>query len=254
MIDDLSSLTGLAAPGVAAALLVFVRLGAMAAVLPFIGEYMVPVRVRLAVVLGLTMMIAPMLPGVIDHSPPVAAFGAEVVSGLFFGILLRLVVFALQTAGVIVAQAASLSQFLGPGASPDPMPAMGVLLLMAGLALAATLGVPFRLLSYILESYDAVPAGTFIAAAEIAEIGVAGVSRLFMLAFALAAPFVIASFLYNLTLGFINRAMPQLMVAFVGAPALTAGGLILLMLVSPLLLGVWIDAMDLTLRAPLEAR
>lgn len=254
MIADLSALTGMAAPQVAAALVVFVRLGAMAALLPFVREQIVPVRVRLAVVLGLTMMIAPMLAERIGAAPPLAAYGAEIITGLFFGALLRFVVFALQTAGVIVAQAASLSQFLGPGATPDPMPAIGVLLLMAGLALAAALGVPFRLLAYIVESYEAVPAGVFIAAADIAEIGVAGVSRLFSLALALAGPFVIASFLYNLTLGFINRAMPQLMVAFVGAPALTAGGLVLLMLVSPLMLGVWVDALDLTLRAPLEVR
>ncbi|MFC3118840.1 flagellar biosynthetic protein FliR [Jhaorihella thermophila] len=38
------------------------------------------------------------------------------------------------------------------------------------------------------------------------------------LPFSLSAPFVIASLLYNLTLGAINRAMPQLMVTLVGAP------------------------------------
>ena len=45
----------------------------------------------------------------------------------------------------------------------------------------------------------------------------------FALALSLAAPFVIASLLYNVALGVINKAMPQLMVAFVGAPAITCG-------------------------------
>ena len=48
------------------------------------------------------------------------------------------------------------------------------------------------------------------------------------LAFTLAAPFVLVSVLYNLTLGVINRAMPQLMVVFVGAPVITGLGLAVL--------------------------
>ncbi len=61
----------------------------------------------------------------------------------------------------------------------------------------------------------------------------------FALAFSLAAPFTIASFVYNLALGVINRAMPQLMVTFVGAPAITLGGLALLLVSAPILLGIW---------------
>jgi flagellar biosynthetic protein FliR len=77
------------------------------------------------------------------------------------------------------------------------------------------------------------------------------VARAFALAFSLAAPFVVASFLYNLALGAINRAMPQLMVAFVGAPVITAGGLVLLALALPALLGVWLAAFDEFLARPM---
>jgi flagellar biosynthetic protein FliR len=78
----------------------------------------------------------------------------------------------------------------------------------------------------------------------------AQVSRAFALAFTLAAPFTIAALIYNLALGFINRAMPSLMVSFVGAPALSAGGLILLALMTPLLLPVWQAALETFLDAP----
>ena len=53
---------------------------------------------------------------------------------------------------------------------------------------------------------------------DVAEWGVARVGAAFALALGLAAPFVIAAVLYNLALGVINKAMPQLMVALVGAP------------------------------------
>jgi len=73
------------------------------------------------------------------------------------------------------------------------------------------------------------------------DMMVSQVASGFRLAFALAAPFYILSLLYNLTLGVINRAMPQLMVAFVGAPVITAGALILLTVSIPLMVGRWQD-------------
>jgi flagellar biosynthetic protein FliR len=51
-------------------------------------------------------------------------------------------------------------------------------------------------------------------------------------------------------MGVINRAMPQLMVSFVGAPAITFGGLLLLALITPLLLEIWNDALTQVLSAP----
>ena len=42
--------------------------------------------------------------------------------------------------------------------------------------------------------------------------------------------------------------MPQLMVAFIGAPAITAGGLLILMLAAPVILHFWIGRLDLGAR------
>ena len=75
-------------------------------------------------------------------------------------------------------------------------------------------------------------------------------ARAFSLAFTLAAPFVIVSVLYNLTLGVINRAMPQLMVAFVGAPVITAGGLFLMLLLTPIMLSRWHETLARFLANP----
>ena len=58
------------------------------------------------------------------------------------------------------------------------------------------------------------------------------------------------SVIYNLTLGVINKAMPQLMVAFVGAPVITFGAIALLLVSAPLLLSVWLQAFEAFLAAP----
>ena len=252
--EALATLMGFGQEVVLAGFVVFFRVGAAMALLPAFGEQLVPMRVRLALGIAFTLIVAPaMAPEALQlASAPggwVRALGTEAVAGLAIGIALRLFVLALQTAGTMAAQATSLAQFFG-GAGVDPQPAISQLLVVAGLALAVMAGLHVRLAELLVLSYALMPAGSFPPGWALAEWGVAQVSRAFALAFALAAPFVIAALVYNMALGAINRAMPQLMVAFVGAPALTLGGLILLLLAVPGGLAVWLAALNAFLADP----
>ncbi|OWU76157.1 flagellar biosynthesis protein FliR [Marinibacterium profundimaris] len=225
--------------------IVFLRVAALVSVLPAFGERAVPVRVRLAMAVAFTAIVAPAVP---PATPPgdILGYGGlallESAIGLGLGISIRLFILALQTGGTIAAQSTSLSQILG-AANADPSPAMGHLLVMGGLALAVMTGLHVRAAEFLLLSYDLFPIGLRPDAQAVSAWGLSRVAEAFSLAFLLAAPFVIASFIYNLALGVINRAMPQLMVAFVGAPAITWGGMVLLLVAAPVLLGVWIREM-----------
>lgn len=227
--------------------LVFLRIGAMMALLPAFGERSVPVRIRLILGLVFTVLVAPAIPGRFPEigtmSQLFAAGAAEVVAGLAIGILLRLAVLALQIAGTIAANMTSLAQIFG-GASVDPQPAISHLLVVAGLALATMAGLHVKLVGAMITSYELFPPGATLSGAPLVEWGAGQISRCFALAFTLSAPFLVTSVIYNLALGAINRAMPQLMVAFVGAPAITAFGLILVLLAGPFLLGLWLGAFD----------
>ncbi|NJM81757.1 MAG: flagellar biosynthetic protein FliR [Tabrizicola sp.] len=234
------------------AVLVFVRMGALVALLPAIGEQTVPQRVKLAVVIVLTMTVTPLIadgPYRPEADPGLAALAVEAVSGLIIGIGLRLFVLALITAGSIIAQATTLSQLFA-GAAPEPQPAIGNLLIIAGLAIAVSAGLHVRVVELVVQSYAILPQGRLPSPAEVADWGLSKIAATFRLSFALAAPFVIASMIYNLALGAINRAMPQLMVSFVGAPALTLGALAMLAVTTPLLLEVWHQALLGHLREP----
>ena len=61
----------------------------------------------------------------------------------------------------------------------------------------------------------------------------------FGLAIMLAWPFVAVNLLYNICLGFINKALPSLMVAFVGAPFMIGAGIMLLAFSIATMLVVW---------------
>jgi len=221
--------------------LVFLRVGAAMALLPAFGERSIPTRVRVGLTLAFTLIVAPAAAQAIAQAPTeslLALGGAEVIAGLAIGIVLRLMILALQIAGTIAANVTSLSQILG-GASVDPQPAMGHILVVGGLALLAMSGLHVRIAEAFIFSYDVFPPGQPIPSVDFAQWGTDNVSRAFGLAFSLSAPFVLVSVVYNLALGAINRAMPQLMVAFVGAPAITFGGLAVLALSAPFLLEAW---------------
>lgn len=230
---------------------VFLRVGAATALLPAFGERSVPARVKIAVALGFSVAVgtvlppAPLQPGLIPWSQLIVV---ETVIGFALGFVLRLFVLALQTAGTMAAQATSLSQILGGAA--EPVPAIGYILVVAGLAVAVTAGLHVRAVEFLVLSYDLLPQGQWPNPRDLSGWGVSRIAQAFSLAFLLASPFVIVSALYNLTLGVINRAMPQLMVAFVGAPAVTLGSIVILALCAPAMLAVWLDAMGDFLAAP----
>lgn len=224
---------------------VFARAGAVFALVPVFGERVIPARIRLAGAFAMTAIVAPAVPVVSAPADPLALglfLMSETLVGVILGMALRLMVMALQIAGTIAAQATSLAQAFG-GAGVDPQPAIAQLLVMGGLALAVLSGFAERLAMFLVLSYDLFPPGTWPDPADLARWGTGRIGQAFGLAFSLAAPFVIAASLYNLALGAINRAMPQLMVAFIGAPALTLGGLALLLLAAPVMLGAWLPGL-----------
>lgn len=235
---------------------VFLRIGACFLVLPGLGEQMIPVRVRLGAALAFAFVITPALQDTIGATgvfPPVAAFFSGTVAGLILGLALRFLVQALQVAGTIAAQSTSLSQIMG-GASPDPLPAMGAIFMLAGLTLAVMSGLHVHLAGSFIRSYDILPFGDLPTPRDLAGWGVDQVGFSFSLAVSLAAPFLIASLIYNVALGVINKAMPQLMVAFVGAPAITWGGLVLLLVTTPFIVPLWFTAFEDALASPLGVR
>lgn len=253
MLAQLNGLTGIASEMLWIGMVVFMRVGAAMSLIPAFGEQSVPQRVRLVLALAFTAVVAPAIqqvPG--PDQAGILPLLAETVIGLMLGMGLRLFILALQTAGAMAAQATTLSQMFGD-AGPEPQPAIGNLLVMAGLAIAVAAGLHVRVAEMLILSYQMLPVGEFPGAEDVASWGVGQISHAFALAFSLAAPFTIAALLYNIALGVINRAMPALMVSFIGAPALTWGGLVLMVVVVPLMLALWSQAMQAYLDAPLRA-
>ncbi len=253
MLAALGQILDFASPAINGLVLVLMRIGAISALLPGFGEQTIPMRMRLLVALAFTAIVWPAVSGSLPVQPvnmPLLMISESVI-GFMIGISIRLLVMALQLAGSIAAQSTSIAQIAGAGATPDPMPAIGNLLVMAGLTLVLVSGLHVKAAMAMIESYNIMPPGFVPDSGDVTAWGIAHVSSAFALALSLAAPFIVASFAYNVGLGAINRAMPSLMVAFVGAPAITAGAMLLLLLASPAILTFWNEQMDTVLASPL---
>lgn len=246
---ELQKLADLVQTGLAPAVLVFLRIGAVMALLPAFGEQSVPARVRLVLALAFSLVIFPVVAPRLPLEPMLTDAAIEVGAGLTLGIGLRLLVIALQFAGSIAAQAASLSQLFA-SAGAEPQPTISTLFTLAALALATQAGLPVNAAKVMLLSYDLFPPQSGLAGADIADWGVAQVGRATSLAFSLAAPFVLAATIWNLALGLMNRAMPHLQVSMIGAPALSLAAIAVLVLTAPPILHLWLGAFAGFLAAP----
>lgn len=255
MIEGLAQLLDMGEDALAGLVLVFMRVGGIVAFLPGFGEQSLPVRIRLGVAIAFTAVVWPMLAedlvAVDTGRPFFLLMLIETGIGLLLGLSFRLLVMALQFAGTVAAQSTSLAQVLGPSVTPDPMPALGNILVLGGITLAMISGLHVKAAIAIAGSYALLPVGAAPSGTDVATWGTARVADAFALGFTLAVPFVIAAFVYNVALGAINKAMPQLMVAFIGAPAITAASILILLLAAPVILTVWNGQLDAVLSAPL---
>ena len=227
----------------------FTRISAIAFLAPGIGERTVPSRVRLAVAIAITLILAPMVlenaPAPPQHpSEVVVLYVAEALSGLLIGFSLRIMIFVLEIAGTIAAQHISLSQLFGANVGFDPSTPFSAILVTGALALAAAAGVHIHLVNALAQSYEVLPFGMFPGAAETGAWSTARLGAAIAKALALASPFVILGFIYSLALAASSRAMPQLMAAFVGAPAITLAGLALFTVTAPIILFEWLAGLE----------
>ena len=170
--EGLAALLDMTQAGLAGFILVFVRVGGVVALLPGFGEQMIPARVRLGATVAFTMVVWPMIaPGLVTPDPArpfIAMMLVEATIGLMLGLAIRLLVIALQLAGSIAAQSTALAQIFGAGAAPDPMPAIGSILMLAGVTLAVASGLHVKAAIAMARSYEILPMGLPIPAAVVA--------------------------------------------------------------------------------------
>lgn len=254
-ISAFTQLLGVADTVIWTAMAVFARVGALVFFLPGMGEQFIPARVKLVGALAFTAIVAPIIVPIAPPPPPDFAglagmIGAEALSGLLLGLGIRFLVFALQIAGFIAAQSLSLSQLFS-GVMPDPEPALSSMLTLGGIALAMTLGLHVKVAALLVASYDPLPFGAAPIGSDVGAWTARRAAEAFSLGVSIAIPFVLVAFMYHLAIGLINKAMPSLMVTFVGMPFITWAGILIFGATATYALVFWHTRFDAALLNPL---
>ena len=227
-----------------ALVLTYCRIQACLMALPGFSMRVVPVRVRVAVAMSLTPLLAihAQTPAQIDTLPTLGMLAAaEIVTGLALGGLVRLFAFALDIAASAIAATASLSQIMGVANEFSPHP-IGNLMHLAGLALLMAMGFPILICDLLRESFLLRPVGAWPDPAQILSAGIALIQRSFLLAMLMAAPFILGGFLFQALSGMVSKVMPALPVMFIAAPGAILLALLALTVLTPSVLSIWAEA------------
>lgn len=237
-------------PGIAAAfLLTFARVGTLMMLMPGLGEQSISGRMRLSLALLVTLVlfptVRPLLPqtnGAIAGPGLIAVLIGEILIGLVLGLTVRMVLAALQTAGVVISQSLGLSYAM----TVDPMMGgqqvtLGNFLSLLGITLILATDLHHLALDAIGRSYMLLPPNGVPAMGDAARLAITAMGRGFSLAIQISAPFIAFAILFNLGLGVLSRLMPQLQVFFVAVPASILIGMLVLLTVLGIVMGVFLD-------------
>ncbi|MCL3881692.1 flagellar biosynthetic protein FliR [Marivita sp. GX14005] len=221
---------------------VFIRIAAALSMAPGYGEKSVSVRVRLPIAFFLSLAIAPVVEPYLPERPPdgreMALFLLrETGFGLFLGLCARGIVFLLEMTGTVISQTISLAQMLGT--ATEPMPVISHILTVTGLALIFTTSLGDQIIYAFVASYYAELPSWSDLVSHFAKTTTALLDFLFRNAVLLGSGFIGLFFVYYLFIGFVNKAMPQFMVSFIGIPFVALFSIYFLLAHGELLLTVW---------------
>lgn len=205
---------------------------------PVFGARTIPVQIRMAFAVLLTLMIAPALPPVpaIDIFNPMALLivAQQILIGVLIGFTLQLVMSAVITGG----QAVALQMGLGFSLMVDPqhgaqVPVLSQLYILMILLVYLALNGHLVLIEVMVDSFTILPIGQSLMPQSMWELVRWG-SQIFAGGLAIALPAVASLLIINIAFGVMTRAAPQLNIFAIGFPiTLTLGfGIVLFTLPS----------------------
>ena len=195
--------------------LVFVRAGALLAVFPLFSAPNVPVLLRVALGAMVAFLLAPLLPALpLTHLSLWALLRllfVELSIGLVLGFVCRMVFFAVEMAGGLIAtdMGLMLSSNFNPLAS-NVTTAPAMLLYWLTAMLLFSLDLHHWMLAGFQRSYVLIPAGgAHLGQAVLGDV-ILRTSRVFVVGLQISAPVMAVSFVITLVFSLLGRAVPQM--------------------------------------------
>jgi flagellar biosynthetic protein FliR len=217
---------------------VLVRVLGLFLFVPIFGSELLPVRVRAACAAVLALAFFPLVPRIDlpagDMGGWVLVVSRELMVGLGLGVSARMIFAGIESAAALIAAQSgfAMANMIDPTSGDQALaPSLFQNLLALALLLAADLHHLF--IRAIAGSYELIPPAAALPSLDTLDqfVGHAG-TRLFTVAVTLAAPALVITFMVDLVMGLVGRAMPQVPILIVGYPAKLAVGLVAMALLA----------------------
>ena len=213
----------------------FVRIAAAVMVMPVLSGNFTPARVKILLALGLTLVIAPVLPPAAPVSllslEGVLAVMREVLIGLAIGFVIQLVFDAIALGGQVI----SMTMGLGFAVFIDRqngvnIPVLGQFFMMLGMLIFLSLDGHLAVIELLADSFRLLP----LMGSGLSQNAIGGLlewsSQMFVVAIRIALPAITAMLIVNLSFGVMSRAAPTLNLFAIGFPVAMLLGFVVIFL------------------------
>jgi len=223
--------------------MVLTRISAFFLVIPVFGWKSIPVRIKVAVALLITIFFSMITPPVIDSRQvslleAILLIANEATYGLALGLVVTAVFSAVKLSGRIIERQMgfAMGQILDPltGESAQPL---GMLLEMIFIILFLSANGHHLFLLIISRSYDAFPAGSVPTITVLTGGVIKAGSTMFVAGLRLAAPILAAFLVLMVVLAVLARIVPEMNILFISFPLRIGLGLLMATIFVPFING-----------------
>ena len=210
--------------GVFAFILTFVRVGTALMIMPGLGDSFTPQNVRLHLALALALVMAPVVaPHMPDPIPGttmlLSLIVMEFIIGMFIGTVARILMAALDTAGMIMSMQSGLgnAQLFNPAFSTQGS-ILGAFLSVMGMVLVFSTNLHHLLIMGVADSYNMFPVGSLPDVGGMANMIGQAISASFRIGVQVTATFIVVGLMIYIGMGVLSRLMPQIQVFMIAIP------------------------------------
>lgn len=211
---------------------------------PLFANINIPIMVRTALSLFVSLLIFPSLANTmgIDLPKDMVLYGLRVVQELLIGIAIGFACSIIFTAFQLSGEFYSVQMGLGLIHLMDPlsevqMPIIGQMLSSFGFFIFLLVGGHHLVITAVYKSFELVPTLSIPSIAPLAEGLLDIFANMFKVAFMMGAPIIGVIFLCSIAMGLLARAAPMMNIMMLGWPLNIFVGVLTLILLIPMLFG-----------------
>ncbi|KAF0219405.1 MAG: flagellar biosynthetic protein [Geobacteraceae bacterium] len=204
--------------------LVLGRMAGIFSAIPLFGGKAVPMKIKAAIMLVMTLVLYPVLkvqplqlPG--DTVSLILLIIRETLIGITLGLLSQVIFTAVEFCGQLVGMqmGIAIANLFDP-TTERQVSTMAVFQNLLAMLLFMSMGVHHVFIRSIVESYQVIPVGGWHISGELVQFFIGSIGSVFVLGIKLAAPVMVSLLATSVVLGIVARSFPQMNVFMVSMP------------------------------------